>query len=862
MKIRNWLLYLAALLLLAIVFSYPLVRHFSDGMPYSFIPVRGREIVHQHPGDYIQLFYRFWLFGKALAGEIPFLSNPYEFSTPGTPPLFTTQGIPVSILFLLFSPAGNIFAYNALVLLSFAAAGAALALLLREITGSTWGALLCGALYACLPYRLGHLYGGHPGGFVFFLTPLSLFCFERAWRKAAAGRQGRGFLWGFASGLCVLSSALMDLHTAFYLGILLATYGTARFIVSAASDGLRAAFRVARAPVTGLAVTALASMAYLIWVKYFFLETSIVKGGRSIETVRSFSPRPGNLLRKSSDAERNIYLGIWPLLLAAWGFIARRREIRRGDARHGALLWLYFWAAGFFISYLLSLGTALERYLPVYSWAHAHTPFLSYSRTPSRAIAIASICLFVLAAYGIRALLRWGTAGKAATAMVFLLALLDYHPRNLTGISILGGSGSVYNEVARAGKDQRLLELPVWPGDSAWSAIYEYYVTLTGVPMVNGYNPAVQKAYVEQVFLPLRDLNLGEIRPRQHDLLRDWNVHYLVLHQEAFPRKVSRYPFRLTFLKLLGSPLIEFVKRDGPHHLFSVKESAAGRKQDFSVTSPIGNVYPSQKMRHDLGVLVDDASASSRQALCASPNDGPGWLWRGHSRIYPTGSYRVIFNLKAGEYGDRGVIARIEVYDTVNGKVVSERKIGPRDFPGDPAYRPLEIGFDNAEPTRVEFRISYLGRGNLCADYVYAVFAEEKDPRASYEAEDLFHIGDWVEDDDASGGVAVLVGRDEDLYMPVVNGPSRLYGPGRYRAVFRVGTREAGPGSLFRLEVASSFGGGIAERLVGAGEAGREDAYRDYEIPFVLKKATPLSFRLWHLNNAVLRVDRIEVVGM
>ena len=82
--------------------------------------------------------------------------------------------------------------------------------------------------------------------------------------------------------------------------------------------------------------------------------------------------------------------------------------------------------------------------------------------------------------------------------------------------------------------------MPIWPGDSAWSAIYEYYATLTGVPIVNGYNPVPRQRYVTEVFEPLRSLNVGELRAAQHALLRDWNVSHIVLHQDLFPRKVSR----------------------------------------------------------------------------------------------------------------------------------------------------------------------------------------------------------------------------------------------------------------------------------------------------------------------------------
>lgn len=195
MGLRGWALFLAGLLLLAFIFSHPLALHLRSGMPYSFLPVPGLELLHQHPGDYLQLMYRFWLFEKALEGRTAFFSNAFEFSTPRTPPTFVTQGIPISFLFMLFMPLGNIAAYNALVVLSFLAAGAAMALLVSAVTGSPGAAAACGLLYACVPYRLGHLYGGHIGGFVFFLPPLALYCIERGFAAGGGGRNA--FRWGW-----------------------------------------------------------------------------------------------------------------------------------------------------------------------------------------------------------------------------------------------------------------------------------------------------------------------------------------------------------------------------------------------------------------------------------------------------------------------------------------------------------------------------------------------------------------------------------------------------------------------------------------------------------------------------------------
>ncbi|MEI6632488.1 MAG: hypothetical protein WCP22_01585 [Chlamydiota bacterium] len=853
MKPREWLAYSAALLVLAAAFSHPLILHFRTGMPYSFIPVEGLEVVHQQPGDSLQLMHRFWLFTQAIRGRIPFFSNPYEFSSPETPPLFNTQGIPISFVFALFAPLGNIVAYNLLVLLSFLASGIAMALLVRGQTGSRGAALCCGALYACLPYRLGHLFGGHPGGFVFCITPLMLVAVDRAWR----GERG-SFLWGMAAGACILCAASVELHQTLYLGLLLPVYVMMKLIESALRRGAAETVRASRLPLAGLLLVSAAAAGYLLWVKYFFLATSAMGGGRALRTVQGLSPGLRDLFFKSANAEKNVCLGLLPVLLAAWGFAARRIEIRRGLAPRGALARLYFWAGLFGIGYAIALGTALERFVPLYSWLHRTVPFLAYSRTSSRVLNIAVLGFFVLAGFGLRSLFARGRGGAAAALFATALALLDYHPKRFIGVSLMGGQDRVYERVRREGARSRLLELPIWPGDSSWTSIYEYYGTLTGVPIVNGYSPAAQLRYQERVFMPLRTLNIGEIRAGQHALLKAWGVRFVVLHQDAFPRRVSRYPFGFTRENLLRSPYLEFVLRDGPHFLFRVRGEPSGPPQEFALTSPVGAIYPAQKMETDVGVCTHDNAAASGQSLSSTAPGASGVLMRGQPLLYPTGDYTLFVNLKAG-IGAGGPRAAIEVFDANGGRSLAARQVSPRDLPGTHEYRMIGLDFRCGEPTVIEFRVSREGGGALWADFAYVLFKAERDPRSAYEAEDLFHIGSAVDDREASGGRAVEVGKDEDVSMPMVSGPARLYGPGRWRVRYRLRAEGAEPGVIARVEAVNAFGGTLAGRDVTRDELAGSAGYRECALELNLEKLAPLSFHVMQFNRARLWLDRIDM---
>ncbi|MEJ2745214.1 MAG: hypothetical protein P8123_05950, partial [bacterium] len=563
----------------------------------------------------------------------------------------------------------------------------------------------------------------------------------------------------------------------------------------------------------------------------------------------------------SPSAERNIYLGLVPLAFAVYGFFARRLEIRRGLADRGALFGLYFWASLFIASYFMALGTATQRYLPLYPWLHKHVPFKSYSRTHNRLMAITALGLFILCAYGIRHLLSKGRTAKGAVFLLFLVALLDYHPKTPIGISVMSGIDRVYEEVRNARPGGRFLALPIWPGDDTSSSIYEYYVTLTGVPMVNGYSPAPQRSYVSKVFQPLRYLNLGEMRAQQYALLKEWGVRFIVLHEEAFPRKVSRYPFRLTLRKLQASPFLEFARVDGPHYLFKVREHPAdGPEQAFSLTSPIGILYPAYKMRGDVGGCVPDPTSSSGSPRYTPAFTGAGgWLLRGHPRTYPTGKFRVSFRIKSISSEGNEPVCRIEVYASEEERVISTRELTPQDFKGSDGYSTFDLEFENTEPVPVEFRVHATGKEAMGVDFVYVIFAGEQDPENSYEAEDLFHIGDCVKEDDASGGYLVSIGKREDLSMPMVSGPKRLYGPGHYVARFHLMADEVGVGTFARMEVVSGFGGVLGRRDVTSKEGVEWGRYAPYDVAFKIEKPTPISFYLRHFNKAVLRLDRIEV---
>jgi hypothetical protein len=275
------------------------------------------------------------------------------------------------------------------------------------------------------------------------------------------------------------------------------------------------------------------------------------------------------------------------------------------------------------------------------------------------------------------------------------------------------------------------------------------------------------------------------------------------------------------------------------------------------VKSPIGIFYPAYRMGRNTGDTIPDETASCGLAVLATPPvSRPGWLMYGRPVIYPTGEYEAFFRLKSDRNDLQYPIGRIEAFSTDEKRVIASADISGADFNEPHDYRTFKLPFKNEAPRKIEFRIYYPGGAELGADFAYVLCGGETDPGRAYEAEDLFHIGECVEDEDASGGHAVEVGRDEELTMPIVTGPTRLYGPGRYLVSFYLKTIQADSGARVRLEVVSSRGDVLAVREM---ELQRSGAYKPFSMQIDLAKPELISFRPWPSPQACIRLDRIEV---
>ncbi len=138
-------------------------------------------------------------------------------------------------------------------------------------------------------------------------------------------------------------------------------------------------------------------------------------------------------------------------------------------------------------------------------------------------------------------------------------------------------------------EERLVLGLPMFPGDSHQSSLYEYYITQSSVPMVNGYSPVVARRYVDKVFWPLIGLNVGELSREDYEHLRRVGGKYLVHHQELYFYKVSPFTGYLAFRNLSASPYLKLIETNMSQSLFRILppgEVAAHPPHSFSGNTP------------------------------------------------------------------------------------------------------------------------------------------------------------------------------------------------------------------------------------------------------------------------------------
>ena len=835
LKLYTKLIIICIFLVLGILYTNPLIFNFNDGLPYDRTPPPGYEIVPVFQGDYLQLFYHFWLFKDALCGNIPFFSDPYQFSTIDSQAAFSKQGFPFSLIFALFSIFGNVFAYNSLVILSFALAGFSMFLLAYYYTKDTLSSFISGIIFSLAPARVSQTLGGHANGFLWFLIPLAIYLIISSYKKNSIG-------YAIFAGLCIYCMAIMELHLIFYFSLFIMAFIPFYIILNKKKTLSNTSIIIG-----SFIVLSLISVFFL---KRMILDTSIASSGRDIPQITLFSPNIKDIFRRTNTLyETYIYIGIVPALLFClyipfvfYSFL--KKKVSNAPT-------VVFFSLTFIVTYILSLGPNLTIF-PIYNILYKIIPFFKYPRVPARIIVLSFTSLALLCAFALSSLKKRNA--KFLSIVLLLGIAIDYYPARPTGICLVDTKNNAYDIVKENRGNHKLLELPLWPGDSSWSAIYQYSVTASGTKMINGYSPAVSRKYIEEIFTPLYNVNLGEIREKEYQLLLSQNVKYIMFHKEAFPLKVSPYPFYYSVNNLMNSPYLKFITHDHPVYLFEVLQKPKTNQNTFNQSCIIGKHYEAEYLKHQTGSVIDNA------VLGNINTDKPGNLTYGPWRKYPTGKYNALFRLKTDNISNQDIIATIEVSSENGDTVLAQRDLHGYDFAENNTYQDFSLSYFISIPTRLEYRTYFHKQANLWVDYVLLTFQNQNDPLNIIETDKLFHIGRIEEDPNASEGMSLHALASKDPSEHLISGPYRKYPKGNYTVSFRLKLDSPTNKDIVTLSVSShSRTKTLSAKTLNGKDFSKTGIYQNFSLDFNLEESTVIEFLVKFHRACDIWVDNITI---
>ena len=563
-------------LLLWAVFTWPLAKYVFTGIPSSATNVEKDNVIRMVPGDHLQLHYNFWLAKDMLSGDTPLFHNIYEFNTGSDRERFLPRPYyaPASLFYALIARfGGNAFAWNVSGLLCLLIGFWASWRLARRFVSDEATALFMGALGQLVPFSWVSLLGGSPAGFGFVWVAVLFLGIDMAIRD----RRIRG---GFLAGLAILFASWTDSHVFFFLMLATPCWCLLSFALRDSVD-LRSGKNWRELTLALLPAVGLAIIAYVL----FSLEHANMLGGTTMEEGRSasevllFSPAWQGLFSFSHDrAGALIYIGYALVTVLGLGFVSlmlRPPEMSIPPWRVRLFVVVLFCSMA--VISILALGLSGPKMGAVFLRLRELIPPYAMIRQPPKIFCLMPSLLSIAAALSVASLVAWIRPlyyrRMALGALALILTLSLKWPVAAT-ICLLDNGNEAYRAIAtdaaQGGKAPQVLGIPLWPGDSSWSSLNEHYASLYRIRMVNGYSPFVKSNYVEDVFYPLDSINKGALSESQISDLRAMGVGYIVLHENAFPEKVSPYPVAFTLSRFLNHPRLELMHQSGEVWAFRI----------------------------------------------------------------------------------------------------------------------------------------------------------------------------------------------------------------------------------------------------------------------------------------------------
>jgi hypothetical protein len=482
-----------------------------------------------------------------------------------------------------------------------------------------------------LPLQWISLLGGSPFGFAVLWCPTLLWGLDLAVRnQRVAG--------GFVAGLAVLFASWTDSHIFFFC-LLMAPLGCVLGFLQRDPQPLRGR-EVCELTVALLPVAAFGGTALLI--NRLFMSKSaaalMAAGGRQPEEALVYSPAWRGLIQHVSDSTSvQAYIG-WPIMLCVAAAIVmtlfsrpmRSRLFSRPDRTVTLTVFLLLVALGGIV--LLALGPRGPADGLAFRVVRKLIPPYTMIRQPAK------IYCFVPSLLALLAALAWTRLGVLVPRRVMavllplwsVVLLADYRYPIRAAVCLLDERQAAYAAVEKDAAARQikphLLVLPLWPGNSHWTSPYLFHASLYRLRMVNGYQPFVNQDYMTNVFQRLSSVNKGYFDESQFDWLEGAGVNYLILHENAFPEKISPFPVGDTLRRLLEDPRLHWLAQaDGVWAFRITPRPTASATPRPAPLLPI--LFPSrsweiEQLSTNLQGIVEDRGASGGRAVHMTPTFG------------------------------------------------------------------------------------------------------------------------------------------------------------------------------------------------------------------------------------------------
>ncbi|MBI2440362.1 MAG: hypothetical protein HYV35_03215 [Lentisphaerae bacterium] len=619
-------------------FSWPLPRYIGRGVPTAAHP-EAVDIQPLIPGDHLQFMYYCWLAGDMVAGKTPFFYNLYEFNTGNDRERFEPDAyyFPFSLIYALGAwIGGRAFGWNLTGFISLWLTYLLTWLLVRRWTNSELIAAAAALLAIALPFRWINLFGGSPAGFAMAWVSAILLGVDLAVRD---NRVSGGAL----AGAALLLSSWGDRHVFFFGALAVPVWGVVVFAAKTDFQWRQSAsyWRLGLA-LLPIGVFLAAALLFPLFMKALYrvvigaAPVAHAIGPRLLREIMIYSPDWRGFFGISKlDIAPHIYLGGSILLFLTAGFLALVRHsagVRRMPDRN--LIVLTIIGLAMLAIMILALGPRGPVNGLFFKLARDLIPPYALIRQPAKIFCLMPSFLAVAAALALTGLVQLAArppatlcvalrAGRVwallVPALLAGLILWGYERRANPTISLLEKNQAAYAAVATDAAERqaipRALVLPLWPGDSHYASIYQYFASIYRVRMVNGYNPFIKEGYRDNVFRRFESLNQGGLAEEQLAGLLDRQVRYILLHENHFPEKVSPFPVTTTLGALLRHRRLELLQQDGSVWAFKILDVP----RTHSATLPTWDIlFPTRRFE------MEKTKAERRVTVKTSPAAGGG----------------------------------------------------------------------------------------------------------------------------------------------------------------------------------------------------------------------------------------------